>query len=330
MDVDTKKREKSAPKGVIGCLTTGFEVLSYNAGLIALPVVLDLVLWLGPRISIAPLLNRFTELLLSQAAADPEIAFQLEQAQQLLRQISERFNLLSLLGGLPLLQLPSLLSRRAPGSVTPLGDPSVFYVSNIFAVMLFWGGLVLVGLMFGFLYLNGLAQRVRAVSPYANEADSRDEQASVSTPQVKLIHFLLFAVGLLGSGLVFLSVWALAVAIGTAIVDALGILLWMMGVAAASYAGFHLIFVVPGMLLGGRGIMQAILESVLLSHEYLSSVVGLVVLVIVIYEGLQYAWSLPSGDSWLLLIGILGNAIVATGLSVATFVFYQERVRGSG
>jgi hypothetical protein len=48
--------------------------------------------------------------------------------------------------------------------------------------------------------------------------------------------------------------------------------------------------------------------------------------VVVIYEGLGFVWSLPSGDSWALLIGILGNGCIATGLTAATFVFYQEQI----
>jgi hypothetical protein len=87
-----------------------------------------------------------------------------------------------------------------------------------------------------------------------------------------------------------------------------------------------LLFVVHGVLLGGRGLLQAIWESVVLIHTQLPSIVGLLMLVLVIYEGLGFVWSLPSGDSWSLLVGILGNACIATGLTAATFVFYQERL----
>ena len=57
------------------------------------------------------------------------------------------------------------------------------------------------------------------------------------------------------------------------------------------------------------------------------SVVTLILLAVVIYEGLGFVWSLPSGDSWSLLVGILGNGCVATGLTAGTFVFYQEQVK---
>jgi hypothetical protein len=48
---------------------------------------------------------------------------------------------------------------------------------------------------------------------------------------------------------------------------------------------------------------------------------------VLIYQGLGYVWSLPSGDSWLLLMGILGNSCIATALITGTFVFYQERIK---
>jgi hypothetical protein len=55
------------------------------------------------------------------------------------------------------------------------------------------------------------------------------------------------------------------------------------------------------------------------------AVVGLVLLILLVYEGLGFIWSLPPGDSWTQLIGILGNGSVATGVTAAIFIFYQER-----
>jgi len=92
------------------------------------------------------------------------------------------------------------------------------------------------------------------------------------------------------------------------------------------YILLHLLFVIPGVLVGGRGLLRAIWESILLIDTQFPSVVGLLLLVIVIYNGLGFVWSLPAGDSWALLVGILGNGCIATGLTAALFVFYQERV----
>jgi len=120
--------------------------------------------------------------------------------------------------------------------------------------------------------------------------------------------------------------WMLLVGVVLAAVPLLGLLVWSLGIGLGSYIVLHLLFVVPGVLLGGRGLLRATWESVLLIHTQFSSVVGLVLLVVVIYQGLGFVWSLPSGDSWALLIGILGNGCIATGLTAALFVFYQERV----
>jgi hypothetical protein len=120
--------------------------------------------------------------------------------------------------------------------------------------------------------------------------------------------------------------WLLVVALGTVIAQPLGIILWVAGVGFISYAALHLVFVVPGLLLGRRRLLQAVGESILLSHVNLSSVIGLVVLTVVIYQGLAYAWTLPSSDSWALLVGIVGNAVVGTGLTGAAFLFYRDRL----
>ena len=62
-------------------------------------------------------------------------------------------------------------------------------------------------------------------------------------------------------------------------------------------------------------------------HAHLPSVLILILVVVVIYRGLGYVWSLPPGDSWSLMIGILANSCIVTALITATFVFYQERIR---
>jgi hypothetical protein len=142
------------------------------------------------------------------------------------------------------------------------------------------------------------------------------------------LRVFLFEAGLLTAGAIFILLWMLMVGATSAISQLFGFLIWMLGVGLISYVALHLLFVVPSVLVGGRGLLQATWESVVLSHRQFPSVIGLILLTMVIYEGLGFAWSLPSSDSWSLLVGILGNAVVATGLTAAVFVFYQERLVG--
>lgn len=336
--------ETTGPLGVIGCLATGFEMLGQRVWLVALPVLLDLLLWLGARLSVVPLLEAFVAILKAQPFSNPEMGRQVAQAIRMLEQFGDRFNLLSSLSGLPLLHVPSLLARHAPGAASPLGEHPVLRVTSVPMLTVWWVALVFVGLVLGFLYLNSVAHWVRATYPLAGQrpaagrtagvkqapgATDRDPSPALRLGVVKFVRVILFAVGTLAAAAMFVALWSLPVTIATVITPSLGLVAWMIGLWLGGYVVLHLLFVVHGVLLGGRRLLQAAWESVVLVHTHLPSAMGLVVLIVIIYEGLGYVWSLPAGDSWLLLIGILGNGCVATGLTAATFVFYQERMRSA-
>jgi uncharacterized membrane protein YdcZ (DUF606 family) len=52
---------------------------------------------------------------------------------------------------------------------------------------------------------------------------------------------------------------------------------------------------------------------------------GLFVLsVILLTTGLNYLWSVPPDDSWMLLVGIAGHAFITTALLAASFVYYRD------
>ncbi|HUX75125.1 MAG TPA: hypothetical protein VMY40_00625 [Anaerolineae bacterium] len=336
--MDAKTKEKSArPLGVIGSLAAGFEMIGQHLWLIALPVLLDLLLWLGPRVSVASLVKQFAAFLLSRPVPDPATIRQVAQMAQLMEQFGERSNLLALLSALPLLTVPSLLAQHAPGVVSPLGGPYVLSTTSVLAVMAWGVVLVPIGLVLGFLYLNSLARWVHAMrssdeptpalsADLRSEVDGAKKAFRVSDSVGKFIRVLLFAAALLVSGMMLAPLWVLLVGTILATVPPLGMLVWSLSIGLGSYIVLHLLFVVPGVLVGGRGLLRAVWESILLIHTQFPSVMGLVLLVVVIYQGLGFVWSLPSGDSWLLLVGILGNGCIATGLTAAFFVFYQERV----
>jgi hypothetical protein len=346
----TTRDEAARPLGVIGCLAAGFEVVGRYLWLITLPALLDLFLWLGPRLSVVPLLQGFTAILRSRPIYDPEVVHQVGQATQLLEQFGEQLNLFSLLGVLPLLEVPSLLAWHAAVTPSPLGEPSVLLVANVLTLIGWSGVLVLVGSVLGFLYLNSLANRVRAmpsageqgatpakpapnpaVKPTADtgegaEGTEQGQSFPARSGVSKLVRVLIFTAGLLMTGMVLALPWAVLVGTATAVSQLLAEIVLIVSTGMAGYVLLHLLFVVHGVLLGGRGLLRAIWESAVMIHMHLPYVIVLMLLVVVIYEGLGYVWSLLPGDSWLLLIGVLGNGAIATALIAATFVFYQERI----
>jgi len=334
METDTGGERGRPTRGVVGCLAAGFEMVGQTPSLVALPVVLDLLLWIGPRVSVRPMMHALVEALSVQVPADPEALNRVAQATEMLKRFGSQFNLVSVAGGIPLFQVPSLLVRHGSGGGSPLGDPRVFALSSPLTLMPSWAALAVVGLVLGFLYLNEIARQVQvftspfgANGPEVAEGASGGWDATTGAAVWKLVRFVLFAAGLLVIGSAIASVWLLVVALGTMIAQPLGILFWIGGAGFLGYAALHLIFVVPSLLLGEGSLRHAIGESILLSHLNLWPLFGFLALTLVIYEGLGFAWSLPPSDSWVLFVGILGNAFVATGLTGAAFVFYRDRLR---
>ncbi len=54
---------------------------------------------------------------------------------------------------------------------------------------------------------------------------------------------------------------------------------------------------------------------------------SLFVVIVIVNYGLSLVWNIPPDDSWLLLLGVAGHALISTALVAATFVFYQDRYR---
>lgn len=254
---------------------------------------------------------------------------------QTLEQFSEQFNLFSLLSTIPLLSPPSLLAQHAPGVMSPMGERVVLSVTNVLTLTGWGAVLVPGGLLLGFVYLYLMAERVHTLR-LMEKAPAPESQEGVAEPKrnipgcnvaLKLVRVFLFSAGLLGIGIVLFPLWVTVLMLATEISEILLLLTWGLSMGMMSFVLIHLLFVVHGVLLGQRGLLRAILESVVLIRTNFPSSVGLVLAIVLIYYGLGHVWSLPSGDSWLLLIGILGNSCIATALITGTFVYYQERIQ---
>jgi hypothetical protein len=274
----------------------------------------------------------------NQPTPNPETARQVLLTIQALDQFGTQFNLFSLISTMPLLSPPSLLAQHAPGIVSPMGGRTIVSVTNMLSLTSWGAVLVPTGLFLGFIYLNLLARSVQAMRPEKEETPVSGKQGGQETiigqrrrfpgcnAALKLARIMLFSTGLLATGIVFLMIWAIFLMITREINEFLFIIVWGFSIGIIGFGLLHLFFVVHGVLLGERGLFRAVLESIALIRANLPSSISLVLIAVLIYQGLGFIWSLPSGDSWLLLVGILGNSCIATALMTGTFVFYQERV----
>lgn len=111
----TSRAEPKPPAGVIESLGIGFETVVSHIWLIVIPVLLDVFLWAGPRLTMAPLALRFTAVFdaLQQQNGGAPGAVDI----QFVNGLGERLNVFALFStapvGVPSLMVENLLNRLA-------------------------------------------------------------------------------------------------------------------------------------------------------------------------------------------------------------------------
>ncbi len=309
-DQTMSQNVKPSPPGLIDTLSAGFSAIAQRPTLLFLPVLLDLFLWLGPRLSMSPLVPELTERLtaLSQEVGD-------NSAQLFSRNMAEilgSYNLFSALSTWPL-GIPSLLAGNESG-ISPWGTPSALYIESVGGLLVWLALLTLSGLVLGFFYLHAIARYVAG--------DDAPRPLGAGRQCLRTLGFtaLLMGGAFVASMLLFLTVEFAAV-----LCMPLAPFIMLGGLGAAMWGGFHLFFTVHAILLDNLDIAQAVRASVALVYRHRFSSVGLLLSAVVISLGLGTIWHMAPSHSWLRLVSIAGNAFVNTGLATATFIFYRER-----
>jgi hypothetical protein len=326
MTLPAQQQAQTRPvPGVIDTLSAGYQAVNRRPGLIAIPLLLDLFLWLGPRLSIAPLMRHalaLYDLLLQQALAgatvSTEQASQLQAASAQVRQVAEQgaasFNLFSLLAS-GRLGVPSLLASVTPK--TGFWSPPVATMDNGLVFLGLAIVLLLAGLLIGALYLGAITQGVRddRFAPALLLRQVWRYWAQV-VAYLALIVSLIFLLG---------TPYAFVLGLATLFSPLLGSFLlglaWVIGIWAAIY----LFFALSAIFVSEVGPLQAIWHSFNIVRFNLWSTLGLIIIISVIGLGMPLLWEIFVGNPWGVLAGIAGNAYIGTGLSAASLIFYRHR-----
>ncbi len=308
------------PQGIIAALATGFEMVNARLELILLPLALDLFLWLGPHVSVqhlVPPIAQTLQAMVAPAGADPTTRANLDILLTALQGYGAQFNLFSFLSTAPL-GLPSLVAGRQPMAI-PSGLPVIWYVDSLPQYLLLVGVMVLAGLFLAALYFGGIAQQVR---------DRRVRWLTLLR-QVWGDWARLTALGALA--LIVVVVIGLPILLVTGLISlfspVIGAVIWVIGLSVLLWVLFYGGFALHGMLLHRRSLFSALWDSARLVQINLPPAAGLFMLIVLINIGLALVWNVPADDSWLLLLGVAGHALISTALVTATFVFYQDRLR---
>ncbi|HVC34600.1 MAG TPA: hypothetical protein VNL16_13905 [Chloroflexota bacterium] len=290
---------------------------------VALPILMDLFLWLGPQLGAAPVFKQvgswytqMTEVYQNVAGANVD-ASTLDQARQAIAGFetqSGHFNLLSLLV-INIASVPSILPPAWVGAAT-------FQIGSLVGVI----GVVLltqvVGMLIGCIYLGVMGQQIRD-GKFRLETLGR----RVWFYWLSVIGFILLAIGV---GLVIIIPVTLAIGLIQLIAPGVGVALWYAALAAVQIAAIlfmvYLFFLVDAIVVSEVGPVRAAARSARVVANNFWRTVGFIALIYVISLGTQEIWKALSSNPAGIFIAIVGNAYIASGLTAASLLYYQSRV----
>ncbi len=300
----------SKPIGVLASLWVGFDRVASRPLLIVPPILLDLLLWLGPRVRITALTDELSASLVPAEGATEAMSQQLTLMQEMIASMGESFNLLSVLSSLPV-GIPSLMAGRMPiGAPLRLGAP--LQVFDPVAVILILLGVTVAGLVMGALYQLWLASTLAPEAPLSSAGNAA-------------WRVILFATLLLVGLVIVGGPFTLATVLAISLLPLLGVGVMFVGFTLFFWSAVYLAFTPHGIVRYGFGVIRAMLESFTLVRWNTLGTVGYLGLAIGIYWLSNIVWALPDESTWFALLAILGHAFVSAMLLMGSYAFYQGR-----
>jgi len=316
-------RGDSPPPGIIDTLSAGFQAVNRVPWVIGLPVLLDLLVWLGPRLSVAQLSDRVLGALgsmvdamsRSAGASSAEQLSQFQQSIEFIRSTAQVFNLLSLLavGG---------LSMRSAVPEDKSGQAGSFEIATVGAVLGIAIVLILVGVALAVIWLGLIAQQVR-------EGRIDPPRLLRMAPRYWLAIVGFFAL-LIGALVVILVPISVVAAIAQIVAPAVGTFLYVFAAIAFQLLLFwcllYLFFIDYAIVVSEVGPVRAALNSIRVVSTNFWSTLGFIIITWVIMAGMGVIWNSLSRAPVGIVVAILGNGYIESGLAAASMLFYRNRI----
>lgn len=306
---------QAKPAGIIDTLAAGFGTVNRHLWIILIPFLLDLLLWLSPRVSAANLASQaadsYRHWVQSSSIRLPGSDTDSAQSEQGLDQAAAGVSRINVLG---------LLAWRMPSVIGPLDareGRTAGEIAGWWQLVVLLSLLALGGMLLASLYLGALARYVAKGSLGLGVYLRR-----IPVNWDRLIAFSL--------------VIALAAAVlGMPVAVVLGLLSSInvtLGLFAATLVGiaalvvmFFLFLVDEAIFVGDQGVLPAIRSSVYIVDHNKGPGLRLLIASYLILIGCAVIWSVVSNNNVGRLIAFAANSYVATSLVAASMMFYKQR-----
>lgn len=310
-------RTPTPPAGLIDTLQAGFDLVNRHPWLLLIPVAVDLVIWLGPQLTIGPLLQQLVLDAIRLSSADqPGAAAVEEQAQALVAAIHQgetfsRYNLLSLIAMRPL-GIPSFAADGiGRGPALAIDSPGV---AALLAVVFVACGLALAVVFYG---LIGRAIREGGISfgHYGEEYRT----------------LLLRVLGLLGVVLAGLTAVGVPAGLALLLPDSGGIPLRSAASALLFWIGFWILvyvsFAPDAVYVTMLRPLDAVKASFHVVRSNFWSAIAIIGLITIIELGFAAVWenAVRILHEPGILLAIFGHIYISTGLAAASMSYYRDR-----
>jgi hypothetical protein len=300
----------SRPIGVLQSLMAGFDKIASQPFLLLPPILLDMFLWLGPRLTIPKVIQDLMDLVVIPYGADEAIQEQFELLRSISGDLGQRLNLFAMISNLPA-GISSLMASRMP-LLTPFGESTEVRVDGLILIFLLLVVLIMIGQAIGAQFHLWIAQRVAP----GKELSQRWAAGS----KMILLAFISYAVLILfGSGVAFIA------SISAIILPIFGLVIGFIGFTFGFWVFVYLFFTPHGIVRYGLGVVRAMVESATIVRWNLLPAMGFLGLSFGISWLTSQAWLLPTENSWYLLLAIIGHAFVSATLLAGSYAFYQGR-----
>lgn len=307
------------PPRLLSSFIEGFNIVASNVWLILPPFLLDLFLWLGPRLSLKnilmPLIERISSELYLSTAPTEDVVAAVKATREIWEQVAAKSNLLGVLRSFPV-GIPSLISSM--GDVAnPIITP---FVQNLDDSALAIGLAILltiIGICLGSFYFEMITGVVVA-------GDKRFELKNVFKTTLRVLSLcLMFYAIILGAGIPAMIVIGLIslvnVSFGQIVMLVVGLLvLWLV---------MPMVFSVHGLFVLREKVLASVMTSIRLVRFFLPTTGLFILTALLVDKGLNLLWSSAPEGSWLILVSVFGHAFISTALFCSSFVYYQGGLR---
>jgi hypothetical protein len=275
--------------------------------------VLDVALWLSPRLSIRDIYSSFISGMLEFMAVRP---FSSQDVKTLTDsvEIFGRFNWLSWIRTFPV-GVSSLEAFGMPDSLplqTPFGLQEVIQISSAFnwfgwTVLLSTIGWILGSLYFRWVSVTALGREEAGISLF---------RAISQTILLSVIWVMGITVIILPISIILTIVTLISPALSNGILFVLLILSYWLIVP--------MFFMPHGIFVRKQNAVYSVFASLRMSRFTLPTSGMFVFSVILLARGLNFLWNVPAANSWMTLVGIAGHAFITTALLAASLVYYRD------